>query len=307
MLPYKYRTYNSYLKEIFNCRVYKVSVDGNFSCPNRDGTKSYNGCVFCDEKGSSSRTQPSHMSIKDQIINNIKIRKSRYKAKKFIVYFQSFTNTYANTDHLKKIYDEAINSHEDIVGLSIATRADCVDEEKIKLIASYKEKLPYVCIEYGMQTIHDTTLQKINRKETHQDFLKALSLTQKYNIDHCVHVILGLPDETYEMQMQTAQKLAKLNVQGIKIHLLVAMKNTPLEEEYFKGNWQPLSFDEYVHLASDFLEYLPPNCIIYRISGNGHPLYTVAPKWMYKEKKNVILSINQELIKKNSYQGKKFS
>lgn len=217
-------SFNSFFKKKFGCRVYKVSVDGGFSCPNRDGSKSSLGCIFCDATGSSSRTL-AH-SMETQILQNIAVRKTRYRAKKFIIYFQSFSNTYAPVEKLKSLYDTAIATHPDIIGLSVSTRPDCIDEEKMALLASYKKKLPFVSIEYGMQTIHNKTLKRINRHETHEDFLKALKLAKQYDLHHVAHIILGLPEENKDDQMATADMCKELEIEGVKIHMLVAMKNT---------------------------------------------------------------------------------
>ena len=205
-------TYNDYLKKRFQTRVYKISLDAGFTCPNRDGTKGKNGCIFCDEKGSSSRTHGDSTPIEQQALVNINVRKSRYGAKKFIAYFQSFSNTYAPCDQLKKIYDKALFSHPDIIGISISTRPDCIDEEKVQMIAEYKKKFPYVCIELGMQSIHDKTLSLINRQESHQDFLAAYALIKKYGLEHCIHIILGLPNESRQNQIETAKNLADLQI-----------------------------------------------------------------------------------------------
>ena len=226
-----YYSYNDSLQKKFGCRVYKVCVDGGFTCPNRDGSKALGGCAFCDEHGSSSRTNAPSVSIAQQIQNNIVVRKSRYGGQKFIAFFQSFTNTYAPTERLKALYDEAILAHPDIMGLSISTRADCLDREKIELIASYRTRVPYVSIELGLQTIHDKTLKLLNRHETHEDFVRAIQLIQEFGLDHCVHAILGLPNETHEDVMATAKRIAAYQIQGVKIHYLVAMENTPLGKQ----------------------------------------------------------------------------
>jgi radical SAM protein (TIGR01212 family) len=292
------------MKSLFGFKVYKVSVDAGFSCPNRDGKKGVSGCIFCDEKGSSSRTN-ENLSIKAQVLENIKIRKKRFKAKKFIVYFQSFSNTYAPTETLKKRYDEAINASPDIVGISISTRADCIDEEKIKFISTYKKKLPYVSLEYGMQTSHDKTLKLINRKETFKDFLKAISLTKKYNLHNSAHVILGLPKENKSNMLKTADTLAKLQIEGVKIHLLVVMKNTVLEKMYKNKLYSPLSFEEFINISCDFLERLPKNCIIHRLSTSGHPKGIVAPLWMKKKNLNneIIAALEKNFSKRKTKQG----
>lgn len=300
--PY-FRSYNSYLQELFQTRVYKISIDAGFSCPNRDGTKGVGGCIYCDEKGSSSRTQHRGTPIQEQILKNMAVRKSRYKAEKFIAYFQSYSNTYAPVAHCKKLYDEAVFSSPDIIGLSISTRPDCIDEEKLELIASYQKHLPYLQIEYGLQTIHNPTLERLNRCERFEDFLHAFSLTKKFPIHLCAHVILGLPGETRKDMLQTAEMLAKLKVEGVKIHSLAAMKATPLARQYLEGLWKPLGFEESIALIADFLERLPPDTIIHRLSGGGHPQHLVAPLWMKERKNEVLPFLVKEFNKRNSRQG----
>ena len=305
-MPLYYNTYNDALQKKFGCKVYKVSIDGGFTCPNRDGTKGCGGCIFCDASGSSSRTNIPSVSITEQVLNNIKVRRRRYGAEKFIAYFQSFTNTYAPLKHLKALYDEAIQAHPDIVGLAISTRADCIDREKIAMIASYQSRLPYVAIEYGLQSIHEKTLQLLNRHETHEDFLRAIRLTQEFGLDHCAHVIIGLPNETREDLLETARSIAENKIQGVKIHYLVAMEGTPLAKLYAEGKWQPMIPQEAVSLTCDFLELLSPDCIIYRIGGNGHPQHVVAPLWVWQQKKQILEQIHQEFQRRGTRQGSRF-
>ncbi|MBN2479100.1 MAG: TIGR01212 family radical SAM protein [Parachlamydiales bacterium] len=292
----KHLTFNEYLKKLFHKRIYKVSVDVfDFTCPNRDGTKSIGGCIYCDQFGSSSRVHTQKISIKEQILKNIEIRKTRYKAKKFIVYFQSFSNTYKDVDILEKLYDEAVFSHPDIVGISISTRSDCIDEEKVKMISKYRKFLPFVSIELGLQSMHNKTLKLINRGETFEDFLKASHLIKKHNIHLCAHVILGLPNETKEEMLQTAKQLAKLNIDGVKLHMLIVLKNTILADMYKNGLFKPLSFDQYVDIASDFIKLLPKSTIIHRTSGSGYVTDIIEPKWIYDDKINIIDSIIQKI------------
>ncbi len=303
----RYFTLNKYLQKRFNERVYKISIDANFTCPNRDGTKGSGGCIYCDKFGSSSRIHKKRTPIKDQVLNNILIRKTRYKAKKFIAYFQSFTNTYGDIKYLKKIYDQAVFIHPDIIGLSISTRADCLDEEKVQLIASYRKYLPYVSVELGMQSSHDKTLKLINRGETHKDFLKAVELLKKYNIAIVSHVILGLPNETKNDILKTADRLANLEISGIKLHFLIALKNTELENMHNQKKWSPLTFDNYVNLCADFIERMPPEYIIHRTAGSGYPKDIIAPKWIYSNKNEVMQAIQHVLEKRNTHQGSLFS
>lgn len=297
-----YRPYSEYLKDRFGYRIYKLTLDGGFTCPNRDGVKGVGGCTFCDDTGSSSRAQDKRARVSEQLLSNLERQRKRFKADKFIAYFQSYTNTYDSAHKLKLLYDEAMDTHPDIMGLSISTRPDCVDEEKLALIASYQRPDRYVCIEYGMQTIHDHTLERINRCETHQDFLDAMALTRKYNLDHCIHVILGLPGESWEDQMATADKLAEMRVDGVKIHLLCAMENTPLAEEYLRGEWQPLEQEAYIGLICDFIERLHPECVIHRVAGNGHHQHVVAPLWLQK-KLEIMNAIDAEFARRSSRQG----
>ncbi len=299
-----YRPYSQYLQEKLGAKTYKLTLDAGFTCPNRDGTKAYGGCTFCDQTGSSSREQDLRDSITEQLLKNMDKQRKRFKAEKFIAYFQSFTNTYAPVERLKALYDEAVSAHPDIVGLAISTRPDCVDEEKLALIASYKDRVPYVSVEYGMQTIHDRTLDLLNRAETYEDFRIAYELTQKYDIEHCIHVILDLPGESWEDQMATADKLAELKVHGVKIHLLCAMEKTPLAAQYLRGEWQPLDQDAYVQLICDFIERLHPDTVIHRVAGNGHRLHVVAPLWLQK-KLELMNEIEAEFARRGTRQGDK--
>jgi radical SAM protein (TIGR01212 family) len=297
-----YRPYSAYLREKLGFKTYKLTLDAGFTCPNRDGVKAYGGCTFCDQTGSSSREQDRRDSITDQLLKNMEKQRRRFKAEKFIAYFQSFTNTYASTERLKILYDEAVCAHPDIIGLAISTRPDCVDEEKLGLIQSYQGRVPYVSVEYGLQTIHDHTLARLNRAETYQDFLTAYELTRAMDIEHCVHVILDLPGESHADQMATADALAGLKVHGVKIHLLCAMEKTPLAAEYLRGEWQPLEKDAYVQLLCDFMERLHPETIIHRVAGNGHHQHILAPLWLQR-KLEIMNELEAEFVRRGTQQG----
>jgi radical SAM protein (TIGR01212 family) len=301
----RYNQYSRHLKELFGRKVYKVTLNAGFSCPNRDGKISTGGCIFCEDGGSFSQAHASELSITEQLNTSILRLKDRFGAEKFISYFQAYSNTYASVEKLKSLYDEAV-LHSDVVGLSIGTRPDCVDEEKIRLINSYTAE-HHVWVEYGLQSIHDKTLKLINRGHTSEDFLNAYNLTRKYgeNIKICVHVILGLPDETREDMLQTAKVLANLGVDGVKIHLLCALKNTELENIYNRGEFSPLSVEEYVDSVCDFIEVLPPETVIHRLAGNGLKKILVAPTWL-PEKFKVLNMIDRELERRGTYQGIKF-
>ncbi|MGE0201593.1 MAG: TIGR01212 family radical SAM protein [Candidatus Melainabacteria bacterium] len=297
-----YRAYSEYLRERFGARVYKLTLDAGFTCPNRDGTKASGGCTFCDTTGSSSRAQDRRDTITEQLLKNIVRQRNRFGAEKFVAYFQSFTNTYAPVARLKALYDEAIAAHPDIIGLDISTRPDCVNEEILALIAGYRTPDNYICVEYGLQTIHNHSLERVNRAETVEDFLEAYRLTRRFELDHCIHIILGMPGESHTDMMATADKMAELGVMGVKIHLLCAMEHTPLAREYAEGLWTPLERDEYVGLVCDFIERLRPDCVIHRVAGNGHPKHIVAPLWL-KEKNATMVDIDAEFARRGTRQG----
>lgn len=295
----RYNQFSAHLKEKFGVKVYKITLDAGFSCPNRDGTISTGGCIFCDDGGSFSQAHSNLLSIQEQVNIGAENLKKRFKAEKFMSYFQAFSNTYKPVNELEKIYSSALN-HPDIVGLSIGTRPDCVDDEKIKLIASYKDDY-YTWIEYGLQSIHDKTLQRINRGHDYNCFLKAYEKTKNAGINVCVHVIFGLW-ETQDEIMQTAKELAKLEVDGVKIHMLCALENTKLANMYRNGEISFMNEDDYVKTVCDFIEYLPPKTTIHRVAGNGFSKTLIEPQWLGK-KFDCLNKIDKEFIKRNSYQG----
>lgn len=271
------RLYNDYLREKYGCKVYRIAIDAGLGCPNRDGTKGTGGCIYCNNDGSRASYVNAKDPVKKQIEIRIKYLKEKKCAQKFIAYFQAFTNTYAPVDRLKEIYDEVLD-FEDIVGISIGTRPDAIDRGKLKLIASYKNRYD-VWLEYGLQSIHDRTLKLINRGHTFVDFLDAFKMTRESGIPVSVHVILGLPGETKEDMMATAKKLKELKIDGIKIHLLHVLKGSALEKLYKEGKVKVLGQDEYVDLVCSFLENLPHDIIIQRLTGEGSRVDHIAPLW----------------------------
>lgn len=299
----RYNQFSAFLKNKFNAKVYKITLDAGFSCPNRDGTISTGGCIFCDGSGSFSQAHSNTLSIENQILTGIQTLSKRFKAEKFMAYFQAYTNTYKPVNELEKIYKSAL-THKDIVGLSIGTRPDSVDENKLDLIGDISKDY-YTWIEYGLQTIHNKTLRKINRGESFETFLKSYELTKKRGINVCVHVILGLW-ETHEEMMQTAKKLAELEIDGIKIHMLCALENTKLAQMYANKEISFMSEEEYVNTVCDFLEYLPKSTTIHRLAGNGLKKELIAPRWIGK-KLDCLNKIDKELLSRNSYQGFKYN
>ena len=298
----RYNQFSAYLKQKFGVKVYKITLDAGFSCPNRDGVISSGGCIFCDEGGSFSQAHSNLLSIEKQVETGIKTLSERFKAEKFMSYFQAYSNTYKPVGELEKIYNSALNN-EKIVGLSIGTRPDCVDDEKLDLIASYKDDY-YTWVEYGLQSIHDKTLLRINRGHDFDCFLRAYEKTKERGINVCVHVIFGLW-ENHDEIMQTAQKLAELKVDGVKIHMLCALENTKLAQIYSQGGIDFMSESDYIQTVCDFLEYLPPETTIHRLAGNGLKKNLIAPRWLGK-KLDCLNQIDRELILRNSYQGFKY-
>lgn len=274
----KYYPLSTYLKDKFGEKVYKITLDAGFTCPNRDGSISNTGCVFCDDGGSFSKAHSRLLSISEQIETGIKKQHDRFGANKFMAYFQAFSNTYKPVSELEKIYNEAV-SNSKIVGLSIGTRPDCVDNEKLDLIASFVPKYE-TWIEYGLQTIHDKSLLWMNRGHDYECFEKAYLETKKRGIKVCAHVILGLPNETKEDMLKTAEKLSELKVNGVKFHALCVMPNTPLEKMYNNGEINLLTEDEYVDIVCECLKILPQNTVIHRLCGNGYSKTMIAPLWL---------------------------
>ncbi len=298
----RYYKFSSYLKEAFGCRVYKVSIDAGFSCPNKDGRFSRDGCIYCDNRAFSFNARQPPRPIGEQIKEGIDFGRRRYAAEKFIVYFQAHTNTYAPLDALKKKYD-IIKDFDDIAGIAIGTRPDCINEEILDLIGSYTKDYE-VWIEYGLQSIHRKTLELINRGHLYEDFKKAVELTKKKkDIKICAHVIIGLPGETKEDMLETAKELGRLKLDGIKIHPLHVIKGTKLEELLNNGLYKLLELDEYINLAADFLEYLWPDTVIQRVTADCPQELLVGPSWIL-EKHRVLGGIEDEFLKKDKRQGR---
>jgi radical SAM protein (TIGR01212 family) len=299
----RYYDLNSYLRNIFGCRVQKISLDAGLTCPNRDGSVATGGCIYCNSQGSGTGAFKKGISITEQIIKGKEFLRKRYKAKKFIAYFQSFSNTYGPYERLKDLYEEAL-AIDDIVGLSIGTRPDCIDESILALLEDYiKDYL--VWIEYGIQSIHDRTLTFINRGHDVNCFKKAVKVTMNRGIKICTHVILGLPFEDRADMLATAEAIAAMGIDGIKIHLLYVIKGTRMEKLYQEGKYRCLEQEEYANLVCDFLELLPPDMVIQRLTGDPHPAELVAPEWSMR-KNETLLRIKQVLADRDSWQGKKF-
>lgn len=324
----RYSDYNSYLKALYGERVQKIVVDAGLDCPNRDGKVSKGGCIYCNSKGSGSGLWGKGLSITEQIELGRNAMSRRYNAKKFLVYFQSYTNTYTTCKRMKAIYDEALGV-DGVVGMAIGTRPDCIDREKINLIASYTDKY-LVWLEYGLQSSHDITLELINRGHNFACFVNAVEMVKAHEaiysnhglsessccytnrtgyrnkrINVCAHVILGLPGETSEMMMQTARRIGELGIHGVKIHLLYVVKGTLLENMFKNGGYTCMTQNDYVEAVCNFIERLPENIVIQRITGDPHPDELAAPEWAL-DKHTTFNMIQKTFEKRDSWQGKFF-
>lgn len=296
----RYLSFNQHLRDTFGEKVYKVTIDAGFTCPNRDGTCGVDGCIYCY----GDRAIPQIVdcaSVQTQIQEGMAALHTRYKANKFLAYFQSYTNTYAPVDRLAQLYQTALDIDR-IVGLSIGTRPDCVDEGVLDLLDALAQKT-YLWVEYGLQSIHDATLSRINRGHDFTVFLDAVQRTkQRRNIKICAHVILGLPGETKEDMLETAKVLSALDIDGAKIHSAHVLKNTRLAEMYARGEYQVVELPEYIDIVCDFLEHLAPQIVIHRLVGDAPRDRYIAPEWCM-HKSDALRQIDIELARRNSYQG----
>jgi len=296
----RYFTQSYYLKQRFGYKAIKVSLNGGFTCPNIDGSKGLGGCTYCSS-GSGDFAGNPEKSITEQF-NDVKaMLNEKWNNGVYIPYFQANTNTYASLEKLKTLYEEAL-SIPGTVGLAVSTRPDCISDETADYLAELSKKT-YLTVELGLQTVHDTTAEKINRCHTYADFLSGYEKLNQRGINICVHIINGLPGETHDMMLETAKKLSHLNLHSIKIHLLHIIKGTVLAEQYQSGEFPALSLDDYVNIVCDQLEILPPNLIIQRVTGDGNKDTLIAPLWSLK-KFVVMNEIDKELVRRNSWQGK---
>ncbi len=298
----RYRDLNSALREYFGCRVQKITLDAGLTCPNRDGAVGVGGCIYCNELGSGTGLSRRY-SITEQLKRGKERLRRRYRAEKFIAYFQSFSNTYGPLDELQRLYSEAL-AVEDVVGLAVGTRPDCVPDRVLDMLAELNQQT-YVWIEYGLQSIHDRTLTLINRGHNVAAFMDAVERTRNRGLDICIHIILGLPGEGKPDMLSTARALAKLDIQGIKIHLLYVIQSTPLADLYQRGGYRCLSREEYVDIVCEFLALLPPQVVIHRLTGDPHPHELLAPKWALEKQTN-LQAIRDTLESRDLWQGKYF-
>ena len=286
-----YRTLNQHYQEKFGCKVYKLSIDGGFSCPNRDGTVGTGGCIFCNETGSGDFAVCGR-SITQQLQEAKKWVEQKNKGGKYMAYFQSFTNTYAPAEILRSRYLEAIEPDE-IVGLAIGTRPDCLGEDVMQLLKEVNSIKP-VTVELGLQTVHEASVQYIRRGYVNQVYFDAVTRLKEAGVEVVTHIILGLPGETAEMAAQTTRAAVEAGTDGVKFHLLHVLKNTDLEKDYLAGKFSCLSMEEYADWLCACIGEVPPYVTVHRITGDGAKRNLVAPRWS-ADKKRVLNYLNKRL------------
>lgn len=288
----EYLSFNKYLKDKFGQKVYKISLDGGFTCPNRDGKTGTRGCIFCSKGGSGDFAESREMSITEQIESGKKKVEKKIKSGKYIAYFQAFTNTYAPVEMLRQKYEEAIN-HPDIVALSIATRPDCLGDDVLRLLDEMNKIKP-VFVELGLQTIHQKSAKYIRRGYDLSVYDKAVRDLKKIGVNVVVHVILGLPNESENDMLETVKYVCESGANGIKLQLLHVIDGTDLANDYEKGLFKTLEFDEYVNLIVKCVKIIPKDIVIHRLTGDGAKKDLIAPLWS-ADKKRVLNAINKAL------------
>lgn len=289
----EYLSFNKYLKDKFGQKVYKISLDGGFTCPNRDGKAGTRGCIFCSKGGSGDFAESKEMSITEQIESGKKKVEKKIKSGKYIAYFQAFTNTYAPVEMLRQKYEEAIN-HPDIVALSIATRPDCLGDDVLRLL-NEMNKIKPVFVELGLQTIHQKSAKYIRRGYDLSVYDKAVRDLKKIGVNVVVHVILGLPNESENDMLETVKYVCESGANGIKLQLLHVIDGTDLAKDYEKGLFKTLEFDEYVNLIVKCVKIIPKDIVIHRLTGDGAKKDLIAPLWS-ADKKRVLNAINKALM-----------
>jgi len=296
----RYYDLKSFWLNTFGHRVYKLPIDAGFTCPNRDGAVARGGCIYCDGRGSALRQAGPLPAVAEQIRRGRAYYREARHAGRFIAYFQTFTNTYGPPERLRVLYDEAL-AQEDVIGLSVGTRPDCVPDAVLELLQDYARDR-HVWLEFGLQSIHDRTLAALNRGHTAAQFRDAVRRTAGRGIRVCVHIIVGLPGESHADILETVRVLASLPVQGIKIHALLALKGTVLGDRYARGEIQTVSREHYVGTVCDVLECLPPDLVVQRLTADGYKDIFLGPPWAVN-KMAVLNAIDRELERRDAWQG----
>ncbi|MGH7828305.1 MAG: TIGR01212 family radical SAM protein [Candidatus Binatia bacterium] len=300
----RYNSYNRALKDHFQARVYKIGLRMDFTCPNRDGTVAIGGCIYCNNASHTPQQYRPRTSVTEQLAQGAAAIRRRHRAEKFIAYFQSYTNTYDSVTKLEKLYQEALE-FPGVVGLSIATRPDCLPEDTLDLIAELSQNT-YLWLEIGLESMHDRTLRWVNRGHGLREFIEAVDRCKKRGLRVCSHLILGFPGETRAEILQTPALFNRLGIDGVKLHNLHVIRNTALEKLYGRGNFKLHTRQEYVSLVVDFMELLNPETVIHRLTGETYRAITVAPEWSVN-KIGVLNAIQKELADRDTWQGRRYS
>ncbi len=300
----RYHTWNYHLRHKFGMKVIKIALNGGFTCPNIDGRKGYGGCSYCSELGSGDFAGNRCQTVLEQFEAGKALIKKKWPEGKYMPYFQANTNTYAPVDVLKEKF-EGVLKEPDVVGISIATRADCLEDDVVEYLADL-HKRTYLIVELGLQSIYNETGERINRCHTYEEFLEGYMKLKERGINICVHLIDGLPGETAEMMIESARCVGKLRPHCIKLHLLHIIENTAMAKEYKEGKVVPLTKDEYVDIIVRQLEVLPPETVVQRLTGDGAKATLLAP-WWSTNKFDVLNSIDKLMAERDTYQGKCFT
>lgn len=298
-----YNSYSAFLKKRFGMRVHKVPVHAGFTCPNRDGTVATGGCTYCNIDSYTPQAARARIPIKEQVENGIAFLKTRVKARAFIVYFQPYSNTYAELPYLQKLYEQALD-HPEVVGISIGTRPDCVEEEKLAYLQQLSRD-SFVTLEFGIESVFDETLARINRGHDYACTVDAIQRTANRGIHICAHVILGFPNETKTQMLQIADEVSKLPIDFIKIHNLHIVRHTELARQFAQQPFHIFTFDEWVDLVCRFVERLNPEIVVERLYGDAPKELLIEPQWC-RDGAKIIRAVQQELRRRRTYQGKYF-
>lgn len=297
-----YNAFGASLRRRFGGRVQRVSIDAGFTCPNVDGAVARGGCNFCDNRSFSPSRRVRLKRVSEQLQSGIKTVRHRYgRVQGFLAYFQPATNTYAPVDQLEEVYRMALDQHDEVIGLAIGTRPDCVPDSVLEIVESLACH-HYVSLEFGMQTMHQPGLDWMNRAHSHDHMVNAIDRSRDRGFECCVHIILGIPGETHAMMMQTAEEVSRLGFDAIKLHNLYAVRGTPLGEDVLSGKTEMMPRETYVNTVVDFLEKIPPTTIVERISGDAPRSFLIAPEWCL-DKSNIKLEIEAEFQRRGTRQG----
>ncbi len=295
----RFYTFDYFLRQKFGGKVAKIPLDGGFTCPNLDGTRGVGGCIYCSSRGSGDFAPEAKLTVTEQFATGVASLSDKWKPVGYIPYFQAHTNTYGPVERLRALFEEAL-AQPGVVGLSVATRADCISPAIADLLREIAKKT-FLTVELGLQTAHDRTANLINRCHTFEEFVRGYELLR--GVDVCIHLIEGLPGESHGDMMETARMVADLHPFAVKLHLLHVLKETALADIWERGEYTPMELADYVQIVCDSLEVLPPDTVIERITGDGPPDLLLAPMW--SRKKFVVMNeIDKEFVRRNSWQGK---